>query len=182
LKHEKRGSVRASLTFLALTVVAFYYQGIGQGYYYNPQQTTSTIFAQFASVIIPFALFIISNWCFTTLFDGEGSLKDIFIAVSYGLYPLPLFIVISTILTNVLVGTESQIPTMIVTIAAVWMVLLVVIGMQVTHDYSMGKNILTVIATIVGMVFIMFIALLFVSLITKMTSLVTTITSELSYR
>ena len=81
-----------------------------------------------------------------------------------------------------LVGTESQIPTLIVTIAAIWMVLLVIIGMQVTHDYSMGKNILTVIATIVGMVFIMFIVLLFVSLISKMTSLVTTITSELSYR
>ncbi|MBO4983907.1 MAG: YIP1 family protein [Clostridia bacterium] len=182
LKHEKRGSMRASFTFLGLTILAFYYQSIGQGYYYNPQQISGTIFSQILSVAIPFFLFIISNWCFTTLFDGEGSLKDIFIAASYGLYPLPLFIVVSTILTNVLVGTESQIPTLIITIAAIWMAFLVIIGMQVTHDYSMGKNILTIIATIVGMVFIMFIALLFTSLISKMVSLVTTITSELSYR
>lgn len=182
LKHEKRGSVRASFTFLGLTILAFYYQSVGQGYYYNPQQVYGTIFSQILSVAIPFFLFIISNWCFTTLFDGEGSLKDIFISTSYGLYPLPLFIVISTILTNVLVGTESQIPTLIITIAAIWMALLVIIGMQVTHDYSTGKNILTIIATIVGMVFIMFIALLFTSLISKMLSLVTTITSELSYR
>ena len=182
LKHEKRGSMRASFTFLGLTILAFYYQSIGQGYYYNPQQISGTIFSQILSVAIPFFLFIIANWCFTTLFDGEGSLKDIFIAASYGLYPLPLFIVISTILTNVLVGTESQIPTLIITIAAIWMAFLVIIGMQVTHDYSMGKNILTIIATIVGMVFIMFIALLFTSLISKMVSLVTTITSELSYR
>ena len=71
---------------------------------------------------------------------------------------------------------------MIVTIAYIWMAFLIVIGMQVTHDYSMGKNILTVIATLVGMIFIMFIAVLFTSLISKMTSLVTTIISELSYR
>ena len=30
LKKEKRGSVRASIIFLAITVVAFYYQGIGK--------------------------------------------------------------------------------------------------------------------------------------------------------
>ena len=182
LKHEKRGSMRAAFTFLGLTVLAFYYQSIGQGYYYNPQGTYGTIFSQIFSVAIPFVLFVIANWCFTTLFDGEGSLKDIFIASAYGLYPLPLFIVISTILTNVLVGTEAQITSIIVVIAVIWMVMLIVIGMQVTHDYSMGKNIVTVIATIVGMGFIMFIALLFTSLISKMTSFVTTITSELSYR
>ncbi len=182
LKHEKRGSIRASITFIALTILAFYYQSIGQGYYYNPQGEYGTIFSQMFSVLIPFVLFIVANWCFTTLFDGEGSLKDIFIAVSYGLYPMPLFIVVSTILTNVLVGTEAQITSIIVVIAAIWMVMLVIIGMQVTHDYSMGKNILTIIATIVGMVFIMFIILLFTSLIGKMTSFVTTITSELSYR
>jgi len=182
LKHEKRGSIRASITFVVLTILAFYYQSIGQGYYYNPQGEYGTIFSQMFSVLIPFVLFIVANWCFTTLFDGEGSLKDIFIAVSYALYPMPLFIVISTVLTNVLVGTEAQITSIIVVIAAIWMVMLIIIGMQVTHDYSMGKNILTIIATIVGMVFIMFIVLLFTSLIGKMTSFVTTITSELSYR
>ncbi len=182
LKHEKRGTIRASIVFVALTVVAFYYQSIGQGYYYNPQGEYGTIFSQMLSVLIPLALFIVANWCFTTLFDGEGSLKDIFIATSYALFPMPLFVIISTVLTNVLVGTEAQITSIIVVIAAIWMVFLIIIGMQVTHDYSMGKNILTIIATIVGMVFIMFILLLFTSLIGKMTSFVTTITSELSYR
>ena len=75
-----------------------------------------------------------------------------------------------------------MITTMIVTIAYIWMALLIIIGMQVTHDYSTGKNILTIIATIVGMVFIMFLAVLFVSLISKMASLVSTIASEISYR
>ena len=182
LKHEKRGSVRASIVFILATVVAFIYQAQGQGYYYNPQGTTGSVFGQFFSVVIPFALVIIANWCFTTLFDGEGSLKDIFIAVSYSLFPVPILVVISTILTHCLVGTEGQITTMIVTVAYIWMGLLMVLGLQVTHDYSSGKNILTVIATLVGMVFIMFIAVLFTSLLTKMSTFVTTIINEISYR
>ncbi|MBO5286766.1 MAG: YIP1 family protein [Clostridia bacterium] len=182
LKHEKRGSLRAAITIVIITVLSFYYQSVGQGYYFNPQGITGTIFSQITSVLIPIMLFVIANWCFTTLFDGEGSFKDIFIATAYGLYPLPFFIIVSTILTNVLVGTEGQITSLLVSIAYIWMGMLIVVGMQVTHDYSMGKNILTIIATIVGMVFIMFIAVLFTSLISKMVSLVTTIVSELSYR
>ncbi len=182
LKHEKRGSVRAAIIFIVATMVAFIYQSQGQGYYYNPQGTTGSVFGQIFSVLIPFALVIISNWCFTTLFDGEGSLKDIFIAVSYSLFPVPVLVIISTILTNFMVGTEGQITTMIVTVAYIWMGFLMILGLQVTHDYSSGKNILTVIATLVGMVFIMFIAVLFTSLLTKMSTFVTTIISELSYR
>ncbi len=182
LKHEKRGSMRASLIFILATVVAFIYQSQGQGYYYNPQGTTGSAFGQIFSVIIPFGLVIIANWCFTTLFDGEGSLKDIFIAVSYSLFPVPVLVIVSTILTNFMVGTEGQITTLIVTLAYIWMGFLMIIGLQVTHDYSTGKNILTVIATLVGMVFIMFIAVLFTSLLSKMSTFVTTIISEISYR
>lgn len=182
LKHEKRGSMRASIIFIIITIVAFYYSGIGKGYYYNPKGATATIFSQAAMVLIPFFLWVISNWCFTTLFDGEGSFKDIFIATSYALFPVPVLVIISTALTNVLVGTESQIPTLIVSVAYIYMAFLIIVGMQVTHDYSTGKNIVTVVMTLVGMVVIMFIAVLFFSLISKMSGFVSTIISELSYR
>ena len=165
-----------------LTILAFYWQSVGQGYYFNPQGNYSGFFAQVSSVLIPLFLWVIANWCFTTLFDGEGSFKDIFIATSYGLFPVPALVVVSTILTNVFVGTEAQITTMIVSVAYMWMAFLIVIGMQVTHDYTMGKNILTVIATLVGMIFLMFMAVLFTTLISKMLALVTTISSELSFR
>ena len=55
-----------------------------------------------------------------------------------------------------------------------------------SNDNSLGeflfKNVLTILATIVGMAFIMFIGVLFSSLIGKMISFVSGIISELSYR
>ena len=54
--------------------------------------------------------------------------------------------------------------------------------MMVTHDYSVGKNILTCIASIVGMAFIMFIGILFSSLMAKIVSFVTNIIEEINYR
>lgn len=182
LKHEQRGSVRASLIYVVLTVLAFYYQSIGTGFYKNPQGGSNSIFMTATSIIVPLLLWVIGNWCFTTLFDGEGNMKHIFMASSYALFPVPLFVIVSTILTNFLVGDEAQIATMLITLAYVWMAFLLVFGMQTIHNFSTGKNIVMILCTLVGMIFIVFIALLFTTLASKMIGFVETIVDEISFR
>ena len=83
LKHEKRGSIRSGFLILLVTILAFFYQAIGKGYMFNPRATYSTVFLQVIAVIVPVLLWVVGNWCLTTLFDGEGSMKDIFIATCY---------------------------------------------------------------------------------------------------
>ena len=182
LKHEKRGSVRASLVYIVVTVVAFYYQTIGSGYLSNPEGFYSSILSQALSVLVPLGLFVLANWCLTTLFEGEGSLKDIFIASSYSLIPLPLLLIPATVYANVASLEELDIVKMFYTIALVWVFLLLFFGTMITHDYPMGKNFITIAGTLVGMIFIMFIAILFTTLVSKMVSLVTDIVSEIQYR
>lgn len=182
LKHEKRGSIRASLVFIAITIVALFYRSIGLGYVMNPQGTYSTIFMQMLVVVIPVLLFAIANWCLTTLFDGEGSLKDIFIAISYSLLPIAITVIPTTIFSNFVVSSETDILSLIVTIGFIWTGFLIFFGMMVTHDYTMGKNILITASTILGMACIMFLAILFTSLVVDMVSFVTNIVSEINYR
>ena len=182
IKHEKRGSLRASLVFIGLTILAFYYQNIGQGYISNPRGLYSTFFAQITGVLLPLFLFVIGNWCLTTLFEGEGSLKDVFIACSYSLAPLPLFIVLTTLFSNVALKTEIDMLDMLVTFGFIWLGFLLFFGTMTTHDYTLGKNVLTIIGTLVAMIFIMFIALLFTTLLGKVVGLFSNIITELSYR
>ncbi|MBO5203445.1 MAG: YIP1 family protein [Clostridia bacterium] len=182
LKHEKRGSFRAAITILGMTIVAFYYQAIGQGYLLNPQGAYSSLFAVILSVCAPLALWVIANWCLTTLFDGEGSFKDIFIATCYSLMPMVLILIPCTIASNFLVTEELDILSVITTFAFIWTGILIFFGMMITHDYSMGKNVLTSLGTILGMVCIMFIALLFSTLLGKLVSFVTNIVTELQFR
>ena len=168
LKHEKRGSVRAATTILGVTIVAFFYQAIGTGYMHNPKGDYSTVFMQIVAVLVPVILWVIGNWCLTTLFDGEGSLKDIYIATCYSLAPLPVFVILSTILTNVLTVSEGGIIGLLVGFGYVWVGILLFFGMAVTHDYTTGKNLIAVIGSVVAMAVIMFIVILFSSLVMKM--------------
>lgn len=182
LKHEKRGSVRAATTILALTIFSFYYNSIGRGYVLNPTNEYSTIFAQAGSVIVPLALWVVANWCLTTLFEGEGSLKDVYVATCYALFPMVLTLIPATLFSNVVLSSETGIISLLINIGYVWTFMLIFFGAQVTHDYSLGKNLIMTVATIVGMAIVMFIGILFTSLVGNMVSFVTNIVVELQYR
>ena len=182
LKHEKRGSVRAAFVFLLLTVVALFYRSVGSGYVMNPRGQYSTIFMQLLVVFVPVLLFAISNWCLTTLFDGEGSLRDIFVAIGYSVLPIPLTVIPTTIFSNFVVSSETDLLSLIATLGFIWAGFLIFFGMMVTHDYQTSKGLITTLGTIVGMIFIMFIGILFTSLVMDIMTFVTDITSEINYR
>ena len=182
LKHEKRGSVRAAVTILGFTIVAMYYNAIGKGYVMNPLGNYGTVFATILSVLMPLALWVVANWCLTTLMEGEGSIKDIFIASCYSLAPLGFLMIPATIASNFVLVEEADIVSLVITFGFIWTGMLIFFGMMVTHDYSLGRNFITTIGTIVGMAFIIFIAVLFTTLLGKLVSFVTNIVTELQYR
>ena len=183
LKHEKRGSVRSAFVILLITIVVYFYNSIGQGYIFNPRPSTAmNIMGAISAVVAPLLLWVVANWCLTTLFEGEGSMSDIFTACCYCLTPLPLLVLPVTIASNFLTANEGGLISMLSSFAYIWLGILLVLAMQVTHDYSVGKNLLTCVATIVGMAFLMFLGILFSSLMAKIVSFVTNIIEEISYR
>ncbi|MBE6666695.1 MAG: hypothetical protein E7607_00085 [Ruminococcaceae bacterium] len=182
LKHEKRGSLRGALTVLGATLVVFYYQAIGRGYIMNAKEEYASIINVFIGLLVPLFLWVVSNWCLTTLFEGEGSFKDIFIATCYSLAPLVIILIPVTIASNFIIASEVGLITLFSTIAYIWTGILIFFGTMVTHDYSMGKNVITTVGTILGMVVIMFIAILFSTLLGKLVGFVTNIVTEIQFR
>ena len=183
LKHERRGSVKSAFVLLLFTIAAFFYKSIGTAYIHNPSDAGyMSIIGNITAVVVPLLLWVIANWCFTTLFEGEGSMKDIFIATCYSLTPLPLLMIPAVFLTNFLTLDEAGIVSMLNGFAFLWMGILLVFGTMITHDYSLGKNILTCIVTVVGMAFIMFIVILFSTLMSQIVGFISNIAVELSFR
>ncbi len=182
LKHEKRGNFKAGIFFVVLTIAAYIYNGIGKSFWYDPYNDGISIIGEITGVLVPLALWVAANWCLTTLFEGEGSLKDVLLATCYSILPLPMMLIPATMLTHILTLDESAIVNLLISVGYVWAGMLLFFGVMVTHDYSFSKNILTVLGTIAGMVIIVFIALLFSGLLGKITSFIVNISTELSLR
>ena len=182
LKHEKRGSVRGALLIDFIVVISYIYYTVGRSYIFNPNKGSVSIVFSILTVAVPLMLWCVANWCLTTLFDGEGNFKDIFISSSYALFPLIIFMIPVTMVTNIASLDESKMISLVLSISFVWLGMLLFFGSATTHGYSMGKNILITVATIVGMMFIMFIIMLFSNLIQQMVSFVADIITEVSLR
>ena len=180
LKHEKRGSVRAATAWLVIAVIAFCYNAVGKSYMFSGGKPGSLV-STALSVLVPLFLWVLANWCLTTLFEGEGSFKDIYVATCYAIAPMPFLVICSTILTHAVSLSESGFVSLTMGLAWVWFFLLLFFGTMVTHDFQMGKNIITMIATVVGMAVIMFVAVLFSGLLIKMATFVSNIITELTF-
>lgn len=183
LKHEHRGSIRSAFIILIATILAFFYQSVGSGYIFGGSaRINGTIISTMISVVVPLLLWVVANWCLTTLFEGEGTFKDIFTATCYAIAPLPMLVIPSVFISNFLVQNEMNLITTINSVAWIWVGLLLFFGMAVTHGYSIFKNFITTLGTIVGAAFIMFVGILFSTLMVKIINFISGIVVELEYR
>ena len=130
-------------------------------------------------------LWCIANWCLTSLMDGKGSFKDIFISVCYATIPLCFFMLPSALLSNALVLDEAVIVSYMMNIAYVWTGILIVASSMTVHSYSFGKNVLSIFGGMMaslGMGIILFLAMLFLSVSNRMISFIGGLISEISIR
>lgn len=183
LKREKRGSMRAALTIFGLYVLFLGIRTKYSGYQFmeGTGKDINTLLSV-STIVIPILLFVISNWCFTTLMDGKGTLKDGFISVCYALTPYVILSPLQFVLSHVLIDEEMAFYTYLDVIIIAWVIVLFFFGMMMTHDYSFGKAFVTAVLSIIGICLILFICLLIFNLFSEFYSFVYNIYRELSFR
>lgn len=140
------------------------------------------IFLYLASVVFPLALWCVGNWGLTTLFDGKGTLKQVYMATCYGLTPYPLLQLPMIFLSNVITAEEAEFYVVLGSFSMLWVGVLIVAAMMEIHEYKMGKTVLFTIATVFAMLVMVFILLLFFSMISQGVSYFISLYREIIFR
>lgn len=183
LKREHRGSLRAANVFTAAFVFLYGLRAQASGYCFTHQLPADIdVIFEVLKMVLPLAMWIVSNWCFTSLMDGKGTMKDIYIATAYALRPYIITAVPMLILSHCLSGNEAFIYNTADGIIMIWMIGLIFFGMMVTHEYSLGKGILTAVLTLVGICLMIFLALVCFHVLQDMFTYGTEIYQEIMYR
>ena len=161
LRHEKKGSIWMIFLMLFLlwlsTAINSQYAGITVDTS-HPMSTNSLILL--TGILSVFILFCASNWSVTCLMDGEGRFVDIAMVTAYSMAPMILTMIPATILSNFLIADEAAFYYMILSVSAVWFVVLMVIGIMTVHDYTVLKTLVTIFLTFVSMAVILFMIML----------------------
>lgn len=183
LTHEKRGTMAAANTILVLTCLARLFSLQFTSFLFSVVYWPKlNIFLYIGSILLPFGLFVVGNWATTTLFDGKGTLKQVYIGTCYAITPYPLFTFPLVIISNFLTMEEGVLLTVLSVISLVWAGFLLIASMIQIHEYKLGKTIIFVLFTLLAMLIMIFIILLFFSMISSGFSYIISLIKEIMYR
>lgn len=185
LKHEKRGRNYIAVVFLVMYVLTSIFDMQFNNYTFNEYKVFPeriNMVGTFVTTTLVVVIWVAANWGLTTLFDGEGSMRDVFIYTGYSMLPLVLSQILLIPLTNILTINEATIISLVTTIGYGWTGILLYTGTMTTHQYSGGKTFLILLAILLGMVIIVFLGILFFFLVQEIWNFIYTIYMELELR
>lgn len=183
MKFEGRGSIVFCVVVFLLSCLLNVLEYVYMGFLinYNDLYQVSTIYLMLVTAF-PVALFVVGNWSVTTLLNGKGKMKEIFMTTMYALFPYCLLRIIALILSNYLLLDEMSIVTTLQIIGAVLFAFYLFIGLLVIHDYNFTQGIGMVLLTLFAILVIVFVLMLGFSLVADVIDFVRTVWRELQLK
>ena len=183
LVHEQRGSLMAAHAWLFLFLLTYVTRLMLTNFQFitAPLQYIN-IYEQCGSLLFPFLILCLSNWALSTLFDGKGRFEDIYMAMCYALVPYVLIQLPMILISHMISFDEAAYYSVLASVSVIWCVFLAFVGLMQVHDYSPGKNLVFLFASIFGALVILFLILVFFSLLSDAIGFFVSLYREVAFR
>lgn len=155
IRKYRQGSVLAATVIYGLFFLDFMAFKTLKGFIY---QTMKVEDMDIGSIVLGFfvllGLFIICNYLVTSINDGDGTFKQIYMIPAYGLMPAMISLLVVTVVSYVLTYNEAFLLTIVLIIGITWSVITIFIGLQTVHDYTFGETVKSILLTVVFMIIV----------------------------
>lgn len=164
IRVGKKGTVLGASVLYIVLFIAFMLYMLGKGFiyqYYDVQDLDiSSIVVGFFAIII---LFVICNYLVTSINDGEGDLKQVYMIPAYASIPLTLVLAGITVASYVVTTNEAFFLSVAMIIGAAWSIILLYIGLQTVHNYSAAETVKSVLLTFL-LIFVVVVVIMIVTI------------------
>lgn len=183
MKDEKMGSLLYSfiilLALFLVRIIGIQYTGFVFNSYAENSVNVGVEFIQLAAL---FAAWVCCNWAVGTLIDSEGRVLEIFNASAYALTPYIVCQALSILLSNILTMREGAFVTGVSNLGLYLTIIYMLVAIGKTNRFGIAKTIISVLLTLVGIVFILFLFIMFFSLMGQLVSFIQNIYGEIQFR
>jgi tetratricopeptide (TPR) repeat protein len=184
IKRNLRGSVPFALLLygwvIAVRLLTLYWTG----FVFNPYASANDVpvAREVITLLIAIGLWNIANYLISTITDGEGRFRDVFIGSAYSLFPYALFALPLALFSNVLTLNEIFIYTFSRDLIYAWCVLMLVIMVMEIHNYSFAETLRNIALTLFTMLMFLLTAYIFFVLFNQLVDFVQAIVQEVGLR
>lgn len=152
IRVGKNGSVIAATIMYVVFFITYMIYQTQKGFIY---QYTDIEDMDIGAVVVGFfailILFIICNYLVTSINDGDGTFKQVYMIPAYGLVPAWIAMIAVIGMSYILTYNEAFILTVILIVGIGWTVANIFEGLSTVHDYSFGNTVVSLIITVVFM-------------------------------
>lgn len=182
-KRYKKGKISVALIFMFLAILVNILSFQFNGFLVNNNDLRDlNSIEQIAYVAGAVLVITVANWSVTTLFDGKGNMKEIFMMICYCLYPFIWANGLGIILSNILTEDEMAVYTLVVGLGVALMCYMFFFGIISIHEYGLVQCLLTILFTIIAALVVLFAFLLFFDLFQRMYGFAYTLYREITLR
>ncbi len=183
IKEKKRGSVLIGLILIVIYYITATLKETESGFLFKSPSNTSfnslLVLLQSLGLVV---LWTICNWAICTLQDGKGKLREIFIVASYSIVPLIISNIVYIIASNAILESEAAFLEIFVTVMTLLTAFILIMGTMIIHDYTFGKFVGTTIMSVLGILIVIFLAIVIVILVQQLFLFLGTVYREFMYR
>lgn len=180
IRHMKVASVKSAWIVFGAFILVYIIDLYGMGFLFRTN--ASLVWIEIVIMTAIFGLFVIVNYLVSSLADGEGRLKDVFIASSYSLMPFVVFILPMTLLTHVLTYNEVFIFNFYRMVIVLWTFLLLLVSITAIHNYTFFETMKNTVIIIFGMFLTVLLGVLIYSFIGQLWIFIVSLLKEVIYR
>ena len=183
VRYYNQGSARLATVVLVIYFIVSILSDIYTGFMYNmlDKGSYSAAFTVVRTVGLVL-LWSAVNWGLTTLFQGKGTMKQVYMVTCYALIPLIIECILNTILSNVLTPEEALVMSAISVVCIALAAIMLCVGIMTVHEFGFFKFIVMTLVIILGMLICVFVIMMVFVLIQQLFTFVGTLINEVTYR
>jgi hypothetical protein len=180
---QGRGRWHQAIIIIVLTVAARFFSLTLSGFFFQTRELYDiSILLEALWIVVPWLTWSVTNWGVSTIMDGEGKFKDIFVSSAFVLTPYIVFAVPIAIVSNILSKSEQSLYNGLGWFMMLWIVYLILMQVKIVHDFQLSKMLWIVVLSVIGMFIIWFIGLLIFGIINQTINFLIGLYKEISYR
>lgn len=179
IKYNRKSNARSAAILYGLFIVIQILGVVFTGYLFTNNNIYNTNLVELILFsIVPLFLWIICNYFVSTVSDGEGSFKDIFISTIYAFAPVFMLSIPIFILTNILSYNEMIIYQIANVVMYGWTFILLFLTYQQVHDYTFWQTVKNFLLTAVTFVLSLLAVVVLYMLVSQLFGYVSSVMTE----
>ena len=137
MERERKGMLLPAVLLLLIASLEKYANNFAVGFQFRGRDLNSiSLVVELAYVIIPVVVWVVANFCMTSIMGGESKPKEIFVTACYCLAPYIVLTPVSAALSHILGASEAGFYYFLQSAALVWVVLLLFFALLRQNNYG----------------------------------------------